>query len=179
MSEFDAEYGANQDGYEPGVPVRERLRDRWDRLTGGWAPDLRTAGFLLLGVYGAGLVANLLTIDTRIENASLLLRGVARIGPGLLAVDLSNALARLAVVPGELAICAGAVALALRLNWGRLVALVGLAVLFLVDLVPPLVFLLSAPRGVSVRLQLVNLVFALAPAALVAVLLWCGRDDAR
>lgn len=180
MTDVDAGYGADEE-YQPGIPLPRidlsgGVRRVAERVFGGWRPDLRAVAVVLLVIYGVGLAGSLLTIDYSVSNLAFWLGGSGRLAPQATALDITAAVARLLSTPVDLLIAAGAVLLLLRRSWGRRLALAGLALLVVEDLVQPVVTLAHA-RGVALRADLTGFVYVLVPLALAAVLLWSRMPE--
>lgn len=184
MTDVDAGYGPD-DEYHHGIPMPRldlggAVRRGWNGVFGGWRPEMRAVAAVVLAVYGVGLAANLLTVDSTLSNFFFWFNSQGRVTPGLTATNLISVAARLLAAPADLLITAGAGALLLRRAWGLRVALAGLGLLVLVDLAPPIASLLRESRGALIRPVLASMLFVLVPIAVGALLVAARgpREDA-
>jgi hypothetical protein len=168
------------DQYQPGIPVPGvrvvgQLRGAWQRAFGDWRPDRRSLGVLLAVLYGVFLVGNLTTVDITARGISFWLDNAMHVSGSVVVAGVIASLGRLLLLPAHLLVAAGGVAMVMRRGWGRGVAVAGLVLLLVADVVPPLVNLAVSPGGS--RFSAADLVFALAPLLAVVVLLWSREVD--
>lgn len=175
MTDVDAGYGGD-DEYRPGIPVpglrfSGAARAGWQRVFGGWWPDERTVGVLLVAMLLGATIQRLLTADLSWTAfvASLQTSPIAGAMPWQQAV---SATLLLFGIPADVLVVAGGVAMALRRGWGRWVAVAGLSTLVVVTIGSALLRFTHLPTGPVLREAVAQLLLAAGTALPIAVLLW-------
>lgn len=155
----------------PGIRFSAQVSGAWRRAFAGWRPDPRTVGVLLVAVYLGILLERLLTADLTWRSFTASLQPPPQFEPLQWQIAVGATMQLLSLPVDALAV-AGGLALALRRDWGRFVALAALASLFVIQMVNAVTYL---SRGPMVRTGVAQVLLALGAALPVAVLLWSRR----
>ena len=167
-----------EDEYRPVIPVprisvESAVRRVGQRVFGGWRPDERTVGVILVAFVVGTVLLQLLTVDLAWNAFRYSALGVdaspLRPLPWQGAV---GATLRLLSVPSSLVVLTGGVGLVLQRGWGRWVAVAGLAALVVIDVGNAVIRFSSLATAMEVRQGIGQLLYALGAALPIAVLLW-------
>jgi hypothetical protein len=166
-----AEY--EQYEYEPGPRLRERLVGAWRRAFGGWSPEQRSLGVIIVAWYLAGLLSQLAIIDLTWQQFLQVVQPVPMLGGHVPLQEVVNVAARLLTTPMLVVVIAGGLGLAMRRGWGREVAVVGRAGLLLLQVVEVGVSLAEqGGGGLGVRFRVSEVLGVVASVLPLLVLLW-------